>query len=156
MARFPSGELKQPESMVVDARFSRLIFNYENVQLENSGPVHIRSSRDNLLIESATFQGTDTDIKVDGNVQFSNGRNLQLRLNGALDLRLISSMVSGVSSSGSAQVNALFEGTLDRPRITGRIHIENASARAVDFPTGLSAITGDLIFDTNRGCTSTI
>src|SRR5438874_4018217 len=40
-----------------------------------------------------------------------------------------------------------FEGTLDRPRITGGVHIENVSARAADFPTGLSAMQGDLIFD---------
>ena len=36
------------------------------------------------------------------------------------------------------------------PSITGRIHIENASGRLADFPTGLSAITGDLIFDATR------
>jgi len=44
----------------------------------------------------------------------------------------------------------MFEGTLDNPRITGGIHIDNASARVVDFPTGLSAINGDLIFDATR------
>ncbi len=145
-----SGNLQHPESLVADTRFSRLVFTYQNVRLENSEPVHFRSSRDALQIESATFRGTDTDIKVAGNVQFSNGRSINLRLNGALDLRLIASMAPGMSGSGSAQVNAVFEGTLDRPHITGRIHIENASARAADFPTGLSAIKGDLIFDANR------
>jgi len=84
---------------------------------------------------------------VEGNVQFSGKRAVSLRLNGALDLRLVSTLAPGVSSGGSAQVNADFEGTLDNPRITGRIHIDNASARVADFPTGLSAITGDLIFD---------
>jgi len=39
---------------------------------------------------------------------------------------------------------------MDHPRITGKVHVENASARAVDFTTGLSAIKGDLIFDANR------
>ena len=83
-------------------------------------------------------------------MQFSGRRTIGLRLNGALDLRLISSLAPGVSSGGSAQINALFEGTLDNPRITGNIHIENASARVADFPTGLSAIKGDLIFDATR------
>jgi translocation and assembly module TamB len=145
-----SGTLKHPESLVADAQFSRLAFTYANVQLENTGPVHFRSSRDNLQVDSATFHGTDTNIKIDGNVEFSSRRTLDLRLNGALDLRLLSSLTPGLSSGGSAQVNATFEGTLDRPRITGRIHIENASARVADFPTGLSAIQGDLIFDATR------
>jgi translocation and assembly module TamB len=145
-----NGTLKHPETLVVDANFSHLSFNYANVQLENVGPVHFRSSRESLDIDSATFRGTDTNIQIDGHVHFSGRRAVDMRLNGALDLRLISSIVPGFSSSGAAQVNAVFEGTLDNPRITGRIHIENASARVVNFPTGLSAIKGDLIFDATR------
>jgi translocation and assembly module TamB len=144
------GSLKHPESLVVDANFSHLVFNYANVQLENSGPIRFRSSRDNLEIESATFHGTDTNIQVQGNVQFSGRRALSLQLNGALDLRLVSTLAQGLTTTGSAQINALFEGTLDNPRITGNIHIANASARVADFPTGLSAIKGDLIFDATR------
>jgi autotransporter translocation and assembly factor TamB len=49
---------------------------------------------------------------------------------------LLSGLVPGLDARGPAQVNAAFEGTLDRPRITGKVHIENAQARAIDFPTG--------------------
>ena len=73
-----------------------------------------------------------------------------LRLNGEVDLRFLSSFSPDISSGGSAQVNAAFAGTLSNPSITGRIHIENASGRLADFPTGLSAVTGDLIFDAAR------
>jgi translocation and assembly module TamB len=144
------GSLKHPESLVVDASFSHLSFTYANVQLENAGPIHFRSSRDNLEIVSASFRGSNTNMQVAGNVQFSGKRTVSLRLNGALDLRFVSTLSPDVSSSGSAQIDAVFEGTLDNPRITGRIHIENASARVADFPTGLSAIKGDLIFDATR------
>jgi translocation and assembly module TamB len=65
-------------------------------------------------------------------------------------LRIASTLSPDLTSGGSAQVHAVFEGTLDNPRITGNIHIDNASARVADFPTGLSAIQGDLIFDTTR------
>jgi translocation and assembly module TamB len=145
-----SGTLRQPENILVDARFSRLVLNYANVQLENVGPVHFRSSRDDLQIEPATFRGTDTNIQVGGAVQFSGHRAVNLKLNGGLDLRLLSGSVPSLDARGPAQINAAFEGTLDQPRITGKVHIENASARAADFPTGLSAITGDLVFDATR------
>jgi translocation and assembly module TamB len=144
------GNLKLPESLMVDAKFSRLLVNYANVQLENTGPVHFRSSKDEITIDSATFKGTDTNLEIAGNVKFSGRRNLNFNLNGALDLRLLSGFVPGLDARGPAQVNAAFEGTLDRPRITGKVHIENAQARAIDFPTGLSAIKGDLIFDASR------
>jgi translocation and assembly module TamB len=144
------GTLKHPESLVVDANFSHLAFNYANVQLENSGPIRFRSSRDNLEIEAAAFRGIDTNIQVEGSVQFSGRRALSMQLNGALDLRLVSTLAPGLSTTGSARINALFEGTLENPRITGDIHIANASARVADFPTGLSAIKGDLVFDATR------
>jgi translocation and assembly module TamB len=145
-----NGSLKQPESIVVDASFSRLVLTYANVQLENVGPVHFRSSKESLEIDPATLRGTDTNLQISGSIQFAGRRNIGLRLNGALDLRLISGFTPGVDARGPAQINASVEGTLDRPRITGRVHIENASARVADFPTGLSALNGDLVFDATR------
>jgi translocation and assembly module TamB len=144
------GNLSQPSAIVMDAKFSRLAFNYSNVQLENAGPVHFRASTEELNIDPVTFQGKDTNFKLEGSARFTGRRALALKLSGALDLRLISGFVPNLDARGPAQVNTSFEGTLDRPRITGRVHIENASARMADFPTGLSAIKGDLVFDATR------
>jgi len=144
------GNLSQPGAIVMDANFSKMAFNYSNVQLENSGPVHFRASTEEVNIDPVTFKGKDTNFKIEGNVRFTGRRGVGLKLNGAVDLRLLSGFVPGLDARGPAQVNASFEGTLDRPRITGRVHIESASARMADFPTGLSAIKGDLIFDATR------
>jgi translocation and assembly module TamB len=145
-----NGALRHPEGIVADANFSRMAMDYANVQLQNTGVVHFRSSRDSLEIEPVTFQGKDTNLQIVGSVQFAGRRTLGLRLNGGLDLRLLSGYVAELDARGMAQVNASFEGTLDRPRITGRVHIEDASARAADFPAGLSAVQGDLVFDATR------
>jgi translocation and assembly module TamB len=144
------GNLKHPESLVVNASFTRLLLNYANVQLENSGPVRFRSSKDEINVEPATFHGADTNLQIGGSVRFTGRRNLNFNLNGALDLRLLSGFVPDLEARGPAQINAVFEGTLDRPRVTGKVHIDNAQARAIDFPTGLSGIKGDLIFDASR------
>jgi translocation and assembly module TamB len=145
-----NGSLKQPQSIVVDANLSRLAMNYANVRLENNGPVHFRSTKDSLEIDPVTLRGADTNLQIAGSVQFAGRRAVALRLNGALDLRLITGFVPSLDARGPAQINASFEGTLDRPRITGRVHIEKASARAAEFPTGLSAIMGDVVFDATR------
>jgi translocation and assembly module TamB len=145
-----SGSLKRPESILLDAKFSRLTFNYESVQLENVGPVQFRSSRDNLQIEPVEFRGRDTDIRVAGNIAFAERASMNLRLNGGLDLRLLAGISPGLTVGGPAQINATFEGTLERPRINGRIHIDSANARVADFPTGLSNIKGDFVFDDTR------
>ena len=144
------GTLKQPEKIILDAKFSRLLMTYAGVQLENVGPVHLRSSREQLQVDQATLRGSATNIQVEGTVQYSGRRAVNLKLNGTLDLRLLSGNVPSLDARGTAQINAAFEGTLDRPRVNGRVHFEDASARVVDFPTGLSAIKGDLIFDATR------
>jgi translocation and assembly module TamB len=134
----------------MDAKFSRLALNYANVQLENVGTIHLRTSKESLEIDQATFKGTDTNIAIVGGVRFAGRGALGLKLNGALDLRLLTGFLPAVEANGPAQINATFEGPFDRPRITGKVHIENASARVADFPTGMSNITGDLVFDATR------
>lgn len=144
------GALRDAGHIVADANFSRMALDFAGVHLANTGVVHFRTSRDSLEVAPVTFQGKDTNLEIAGAVQFAGRRTLGLRLNGGLDLRLLGGYVPDLEARGTAHVNASFEGTLDRPRITGRVHIENASARAADFPTGLSAVQGDLIFDATR------
>src|SRR5271170_2045709 len=145
-----AGELKHPENIVVDATFSKLALTYANVQLENVGPIHLRTSKESLDVDQASFKGTDTNIAMSGSVRFAGRGTLGLKLEGALDLRLVTGFLPALDASGPAQINASFEGPFDRPRITGRVHIEKAAARVADFPTGLSNITGDLVFDATR------
>jgi translocation and assembly module TamB len=144
------GNLSAPESVVVNANFSRLALNYANVQLQNEGPVRIRTSKDEFNIEPATFRGAETDLKIHGNVHFNGRRTVDVGLNGAIDLKLLSGFWPDVDARGPAQVNAAVSGTLERPRITGKVHIEDASIHATDMPLGVNAIKGDFIFDANR------
>jgi translocation and assembly module TamB len=144
------GDLQNPGSIVVDGNFTRLELAYGGVHLENSEPIHITSSRDNLKILSAAMKGSDTNAELTGEVQFTGRRAISMKLNGSVDLRLLGGYIPDVSFGGHADMNASFEGTLDRPRIIGRVNLNNVSARSPDFPTGLSNLKGDLVFDANR------
>jgi translocation and assembly module TamB len=145
-----NGELQHPESLIVDGNFSHLLLTYGGVQLENSEPIHLTSSRDSLKIVSAALKGTDTNAELTGSVQFTGRRTLSLKLNGSIDLRLLNGYLPDAEATGNANINASFEGTLDKPRIIGRVKLDNVSARSPDFPTGLSNLKGDLVFDANR------
>jgi translocation and assembly module TamB len=145
-----NGELQHPESVTVEGNFTRLILTYGGVQLENSGPIHLTSSRDSLTIDKAVLKGADTNAELSGSVQFTGRRTLSMKLNGSVDLRLLNGYIPDVNTTGHADMNASFEGTLDRPRIVGRVALTDVSARSADFPTGLSNLKGDLVFDANR------
>jgi translocation and assembly module TamB len=145
-----TGELQHPDKLVVDGNFTRLLLTYGNVQLENAGPIHLSSTRDSLKIISAEMKGTNTNAELSGSIQFTGRRALSLKLNGSVDLQLIGAYTKDVDLAGRADMNASFEGTMDRPRIVGRVKLSSASARSADFPTGLSNLKGDLVFDANR------
>jgi translocation and assembly module TamB len=144
------GELQHPEGLTVDGNFSHLILTYGGVQLENSAPIRLTSTRDSLKIESAALKGTDTNAELSGSIQFTGRRAVSLKLNGSVDLRLFNGYIPDVFMSGHADMNASLDGTMDRPRIVGRVKLNSVSARSADFPTGLSNLKGDLVFDANR------
>jgi translocation and assembly module TamB len=144
------GELQNPEKLVVDGNFSRLILTYGGMQLENAGPVQLTSTRDSLKIVSAALKGEETNVALSGSVQFTGRRAVSMKLNGSVDLQLLGAYIKDVDLNGRADMNAALEGTLDRPRIVGRVKLSNVSARSADFPTGLSNVKGDLVFDANR------
>jgi translocation and assembly module TamB len=144
------GDLQHPEGLTVTGNFTHLVLNYGGMQLENSGPIRLTSSRDSLQIESAALKGADTNAQLSGSIQFTGRRAVSLKLNGSVDLRLFNGYIPAVDMSGHADINASLEGTMDRPRIVGRVNLNNVSARSPDFPTGLSKLKGDLVFDANR------
>jgi translocation and assembly module TamB len=140
----------RPETLAVEANLSRLTFDFENVKLENVGPVRLTYRRDEVRVEQASLRGTDTDIHVSGSARFTGDQALNLRLDGAASLELLSGFLPQLEASGRAQINALVAGTVATPRFNGKVHIEGASLRYGDFPAGLSNVAGDFNFDANR------
>lgn len=145
-----SGSLLQPETLEWDVDLSRVSVSYASVNLENSGPVRLQYRRDEVRVQPATLRGLNTDMLVSGSVRFNADRALDLRVAGEVNLRLFSAFAPLLNAQGAARVDAAIAGTLASPRITGRVHLQDSSARYGDFPAGLSNVTGDLVFDASR------
>jgi translocation and assembly module TamB len=145
-----SGPLRQPDNIEADAEISRAAFDYEYVKLQNTGPVKISYRRNEVRIDQAHFNGPSTDLQLAGLVRFNRDRPLDLHLSGSINLRLLVGFFPGLEANGAAMVNAAISGTISRPRITGRSSVSDASGHYEDFPTGLSHVTGEFLFDTDR------
>ncbi len=145
-----SGELLHPETIAIDSNVSHIEFAYENVKLENVGPVRLVYRKSDVRVQQADLRGADSNFQLSGEVRFHRDQPLDLRVAGALNLKLAQGFVPGLLSQGSAQVDALIEGTFGQPRISGRAHLGNASLVYSDLPIGLSAVNGDLVFSSDR------
>ena len=145
-----SGSLRQPDLLEVDADISRISFDYQLVQLHNDGPIRLAYRRNEVRIEQAHLTGPNTDLRLSGSARFDRDRPLHLALSGGAHLRLLAGFVPRLEANGRADLNVALEGTMSRPRVTGRVKILDASATYADFPVGLSHLTGDLVFDRSR------
>jgi len=140
----------RPETIAVEANLSRITFDFDKVKLENAGPIRLTYRQDEVRVQQASLRGTDTDFLVSGSARFAGDRALNLRLDGAVSLQLLSGFVPQLEAAGRAEINAAVAGTLSTPRFNGKVHIDGASFRYGDFPAGLSNVAGDFNFDAAR------
>ncbi len=145
-----SGALLQPDTISVDANLTQLSLDYDFVKLQNQGPVQLQYGNHEVQVRQANLRGVDTDFRISGFARFAADRAIDLRITGAANLRLFSGFVPNLDVRGPAQIDAGIAGTLSRPRITGRVHVQDTSVRYGDFPAGLSQLAGDFVFDTTR------
>jgi translocation and assembly module TamB len=145
-----NGELLKPDTIAVDANVSKVIFAFETVTLENVGPIRLVYRKSDVRVEQAELKGPDSNFNLSGVVRFNRDEPLELRVLGAINLKLIEGFVPGLESQGAAQVDALVEGTFGQPRISGRARLENAALNYSDLPIGLSNVNGDLIFSSDH------
>jgi translocation and assembly module TamB len=145
-----SGALRQPDSIEVDANITRIAFDYDFVQLANDQNIQLSYRRNEIRITQAHIHGTDTDLQVSGAARFDRDRALHFTLAGGVNLRLLKGMLPDLNAQGRADANVSVDGTMSRPRVTGRATVRDAAATYADFPVGLSKMNGDMLFDKNR------
>jgi translocation and assembly module TamB len=145
-----SGSLRKPETIEMNADISHITFGYLFISLENAGPVQFAYRHNEVRITQARFQGPNTNFEVNGSARFDRDRPIHLNLVGEVNLGLVKGILPDLTAQGKADVNVDAEGTMSRPRITGRATVRDASANYSDFPVGLSHLNGDLVFDRSR------
>jgi translocation and assembly module TamB len=145
-----AGNLRQPDSIEVDADIAKLSFNYELVQLTNEQSIRVAYRRNEIRIEQARLHGPDTDMQVEGSARFDRDRRIDFTVSGGVNLRLVKSFLPDLDAQGRAEANISIQGTMAQPRITGRASVRDAVAHYADFPVGLSKVNGDFVFDRSR------
>ena len=118
----------------------------ERYALYNPFPMRWAIRKQTLELEHMRLQGEGTDFEVDGDVALTSAGTMDVAAEGMLNLAVLETLRPGLEAEGNAVVNAAVRGTLDDPRVDGRLRIENASVRSSQFPNGLSALSGEVAF----------
>ena len=145
-----SGPLRYPAKLVVSGRLQSMQIDFRDARLEAAKPFDIEVRDERVNIKTAVFTGKGTVLNLDGLVDMSAQKRLQLSLQGDLDLALLNEFVSKLSAGGNGTVNASVRGTLSDPHVQGQARITNGQFAYADFPNSFSQASGNFFFDENQ------
>jgi translocation and assembly module TamB len=143
-----TGEAMHPADLSAQIQIDRLATNYAGIAIDNEGPIRLSIAHQVLSIDYfrlAGEQGTRF-LRLRGQVQLGGSRQLDLRADGSVNLKLLETYYPKLSAGGAANLNLHVDGTMAQPSMHGHLNVQNGSLNYTDFPNGLSDINGSLLF----------
>lgn len=145
-----SGPLKKPALLTAKGEIPSLSLSVESFKLQNQGPIRFALANQVAQLEQLDLVGPDTDLVASGSLALTGAKALNANLNGKVNLKLLQSFNSDISSSGITTISVTARGTLAHPNLQGEIDLRNAAVAFLDLPNGLSNMNGKLVFTQDR------
>jgi translocation and assembly module TamB len=144
------GPLRTPRDLKVAAEIQSFSAEVGHVQVQNVGPIRFEVADQTVMLENLHLAGSGTDFTAHGRAHLTGARELDLRLDGSVNMMLLQSLNPKILARGTLGVNLDASGTLSQPVLQGRLEVKNTFVSHNDFPSGLSDLNGVLRFDRNR------
>ena len=120
------------------------------VALANTGPVRVSMAKGVVRVEEARFKGRETDLSISGSVSLQPKTTLDIQANGSIGLALLELIDSDIYAEGTIALDTALRGSFQQPSMTGKLELRDASVNYAQFPSGLSAANGVIVFNGNR------
>ncbi len=141
------GPLGTPRNLKAAAEIQSFSAEVERVQIHSAEPMRFEIMDQTLLVENFHLAGSGTDFTVHGRAHFAGAQEIDLRLDGSVNLTLAQSLNAKIHARGALGISLDAGGTLAAPVLQGRLEVNNAAVSHDDFPSGLSGLNGVLLFD---------
>ncbi len=145
-----SGPFKKPELLQGRLHIQQFTVEVEHIALKSDGPIELTFANETVSVQRCTLVSEDTHFTLAGTASLKGERRLDLRANGSLNLKLAETLDPEVTSYGVSIINVSIDGTIDEPRISGRIDVQHAGLSTIDLPLGFGDVNGTLAFNEDR------
>ncbi len=135
------------EFRTFQAEFAEIPGASRGYSLYNPFPMHWSYRAGALRLEHMRLQGEGTDIELDGSIGIGSDARLDLTMEGEFNLTALSGLRPGLNAAGRSTVQVGIAGDPSKPDVTGELVFRNADLRSDDFPTGLTNLNGEVLFD---------
>ena len=144
------GPLHTPRDLKAAAEIQSFSAQVEQVQIQSVDAIRFQVADQFLLLENLHLAGSGTDFTAHGRAHLTGTKELDLRLDGSVNMTLFQSLNPKILARGTLGVNLNASGTLAQPVLQGRLDVKDTYVSHNDFPSGLSGLNGVLLFDRNR------
>jgi translocation and assembly module TamB len=145
-----TGPLRTPRDLRAAAELQSFNVEVEHVKLQSVGPIRFEVADQILRVEDFHLAGSGTDFTAHGSVHMAGTQELDIRLDGSVNMTLAESFNPIILARGTVGINLNASGTISKPVLQGRLEVKNTFVSHNDFPSGLSDLNGVLLFDRNR------
>jgi len=144
------GPLRSPRDLKAAAELQSFSAEVEHVQIQSVDPIRFEVADQVVLVENFHLAGSGTDFTAHGRAHLAGAQELDLRLDGSVNMTLFQSLNPKILARGTLDVNLNASGALSQPVLQGRLQVKNTFVSHNDFPSGLSDLNVVLLFDRNR------
>jgi len=118
--------------------------DYQGLQIGNTRPIRIRYANSIVRLDPTEIAGTDTTLRLEGQLPLEGGAPVTLSAVGAIDMQLLRFFEPDVQSAGRLLIDLRGTGATARPELQGQLRVQDASLITPDAPLGLRNLNGVL------------
>ncbi len=146
-----NGPLGTPKLLNGSVQLSKLEVVAQGIAIGTDGGLHATLRDGTFTLDPVHITGAGSDLRAGGSAElFGTARALDVKATGALDLKIVHTLVPDATSSGAVTLDMTVGGTIERPDLEGKVSFANVNLAYATIPNGLSSMNGSLIFDEGR------
>lgn len=138
------GPLTDTRRMQAQLLIPTLKAEYQGMQIGNTKPIRLRYVDSTLTLDPTEIAGTDTSIKLQGELPFHGHAPVTLAANGSVNVQLLRFFNPDIQSSGKLLLNARATGAASHPELAGQVHLQNIALAFPEAPLGVQNLNGVL------------
>jgi hypothetical protein len=144
-----SGKFDNPASLNMRGEVDGAHFKIQDYELHNANRIQFTILNRIFRIDSVRFVGEGTSLVLSGNIPLEDTPQLDLNLNGSLNLKILDGIEKKLHIAGAAALNIRASGSKRDPQVIGRASFQDARLNQTDLPFRFSGMNGDIVFSRN-------
>ena len=138
------GPLNDKTRMQAQVVIPTLKADYQGLQIGNTRPIRIRYANSIVALDPTEIAGTDTTLRLEGQLPLEGNAPVTLSAVGAVDMQLLRFFEPDVQSTGKLLIDLRGTGATAHPELQGQLRVQDVSLITPDAPLGLQNLNGVL------------